>query len=375
MCRVVGHNAAGAVLTSRGTLKIILFCAVWLALSAKPSLADSNSRAAKKRAKTSASAGTHEVSEGQTLWVISRAHGCSVDALIKANGIARGDIIRVGQKLRIPECDGRARSSDTAAITSALRHVVASGETLSAIAKQYDTSIAAIQKRNHIDGSIIRPGQELEVIPGKNGSGRPIIGQSRGVPHRGQLLNGVQLPPSSAYFRRRPHRAWGATHVVHHIKRATSVVAAKHKVHKLALGDISAKKGGFIDQHRSHQSGRDVDLGFYFNKQPTGYPESFVVGNAKNLHLAANWLLVSTLAATRKQNGGVSKIFLDYDVQGILYRYAKKRGVPQRTLDGMFQYPNGRDSASGFIRHEKGHDDHYHVRFKCPTGDSSCSQD
>ncbi|HUH02045.1 MAG TPA: penicillin-insensitive murein endopeptidase [Kofleriaceae bacterium] len=346
-----------------------------LALQATPVHAESNSRSPKKSSTGTASGASHQVSQGQTLWVIARGHGCSVDALIRANGLKRGDIIRVGQRLRIPDCDGRARANDTAAISSTLRHVVASGETLSAIAKQYDTSIAALRKRNRIEGSMIRPGQELEVIPGKNGSGRPIIGQSRGVPHKGQLRDGVQLPPSGAYYRRRPARAWGTNYVVHHIKRATTLVASKYKVHKLALGDISARTGGFIDQHRSHQSGRDVDLGLYFTKTPAGYPESFVVGNRKNLHLAANWLLISTLAATRNQDGGVSKIFLDYDVQGFIYEYAKKAGVPTRTLDAMFQYPHGRNSTAGFIRHEKGHADHYHVRFKCPTGDSGCSQD
>lgn len=357
-------------------MKTILSCAVALTLAATPAYAGSNSRSQKKRpSKGTSSGASHKVSEGQSLWVIARGHGCSVDALIEANGLKRGGIIRAGQTLRIPDCDGRARGSDTAAISSTLRHVVASGETLSAIAKQYDTSIAAIQTRNRIDGSMIRPGQELEVIPGKNGSGRPIIGQSRGVPHKGQLRDGVQLPPSGAYFRRRPARAWGTTYVVHHIKRATALVASKHKVHKLALGDISAKNGGFIDQHRSHQSGRDVDLGLYFTKPPTGYPESFVVGTRKNLHLAANWLLISTLAATRNLNGGVSKIFLDYDVQGLIYEYAKKRGVPRRTLDAIFQYPHGRGSTAGIVRHEKGHDDHYHVRFKCPAGDSGCRQD
>ena len=32
-------------------------------------------------------------------------------------------------------------------------------------------------------------------------------------------------------------------------------------VHTLAIGDLSVKQGGAITQHRSHQSGRDVDIG------------------------------------------------------------------------------------------------------------------
>jgi len=74
-----------------------------------------------------------------------------------------------------------------------------------------------------------------------------------------------------------------------------------------------------------------------------------------------------------KQRGGVEKIFLVHELQKVFYDHAKKRKVSQRTLDQMFQYPRGRGADHGCIRHEPGHDDHIHVRFKCPPGDGKCS--
>lgn len=356
-------------------IRVLLSLAVVLAVAgAPPALADDTSHAAsKKRRANKARAGqTHVVASGDSLWTISRAHGCSLAELTGANGLTTEAMIRPGQELVIPSCSGSSRRKETAALSAtATRHVVVTGETLSGIARQYDASVDAIRSRNRIDGSLIRPGQELVIVPGKGGRGRPIIGQSRGIPHHGKLVSGLQLPNHRAYHRRRPHRSWGTSQLIHHIKRAAAVVADRHKVHKLAIGDISSEKGGHIAPHVSHQSGRDIDLGFYFVEKPKGYPTAFKVGTKKNLHMKANWLLLQTLYNTHNQPGGVSKIFLDTALQKLFYDWARKRGVSRTLLDKMFQYPNG----GGIIRHESGHDDHYHVRFKCPPRDRDCDGD
>ena len=44
-------------------------------------------------------------------------------------------------------------------------------------------------------------------------------------------------------------------------------------VHVLAIGDLSQKHGGAITEHRSHQSGRDADIGLIYKEQPAGFPE------------------------------------------------------------------------------------------------------
>ena len=65
-------------------------------------------------------------------------------------------------------------------------------------------------------------------------------------------------------------------------------------------------------------------------------------------------------------------IFLDFDVQGILYHWAHDHGVSERRLERIFQYPHGRGSSEGIVRHEPNHDNHMHVRFKCPSDDTAC---
>jgi LysM repeat protein len=309
------------------------------------------------------------------LWVIARAHGCSVDDLIGANGLDSSTVIKRGQKLKIPACSGpRRKTSKKSAPLPDMVHYVASGETLNKIAKRYDCSVDSIKKRNKLASHIIRPGQKLRIAPGRDGKGRPIAGQSIGFPHRGRLANARQLPRGRAYYRRRPYRAWGANHVVHHIQRTANIVRGKYpKSHKIAIGDVSAKTGGTLEPHKSHQSGLDVDIGFYFKKKPKGYPKSFALATKKNLDFAATFTMLYTLTQTANTRGGVTRIFLDYTLQKLLYNWAlDNKKVKKRTLGKMFQYPHGPSAGHGIIRHDPGHDDHIHVRFACPRRDKKC---
>jgi LysM repeat protein len=346
----------------------------------------------------------HVVQAGQTLWDIARSYGCEVGELRAANRI-EGMLIQPGQTLAIPPCsagsagsDGsegsEARGEDTAGAGASaqlrvatgagaqarvedglflLTHQVDSGDTLYEIAARYDTSVDDIRRRNGIDGHIIRPGQTLRVAVGQDGQGRPIPGQSVGAASDGKLVAGMQLPEGKGYHRRRPQWAWGTNHAVHHIRRAVSAVRQRFpRVHDVAIGDISAAGGGPLGEHKSHQSGRDVDIGLYYRERPAGYPESFIRATARTLDVQATWALLEALATTARAEAGVEIMFLDYELQKLVYEWAQEQGVSRHMLGEVFQYPRGESSASGLIRHEPGHDTHVHVRFKCPGNDAGC---
>lgn len=266
---------------------------------------------------------------------------------------------------------------------------VASGDTLGEIARRYACPIEAVQKQNKLRSTKILAGQTIAVpVCGSEGKAKgkarvakaiapsePVIvlGQSIGKPWHGKLAKPTRLPSGRGYLIRRPLRAFGTRRLVDSVRDAVAAVRADHpKVHTLAIGDLSQKKGGAISEHHSHQSGRDVDIGFYFKRRPAGYPDSFVKGTAANLDLPATWDLLVAFARTADDKGGVQAIFLDYDVQGILYEWARGRGVSEKYLDKLFQYPNGRGS-DGLVRHEPHHDDHFHIRLQCPPGDSGCT--
>ena len=279
----------------------------------------------------------HVVESGQTLYGIAKRHGCSVKALKRANDLS-GSMIYAGQTLVVPDCakkkvGKKAESKDDDAVDPADYGLVSDS------------------------GSGTKAGTTK--------------GQSKGSPWDGSLKSAVKLPSGRGYHIRRPARAYGTTHAVTHVQRAIKAVRKRFpRVHTLAIGDLSAKKGGSISEHRSHQSGRDVDVGFYFKKKPKGYPDNFVGHDEATLDLAATWALLHAFARTADTANGVQAIFVDFDVQEKLYEWAKDHGVPVDHLDRVFQYPD--EDGSGLVRHHPNHHDHFHIRFKCPEKDSGC---
>ncbi|MBK9033946.1 MAG: penicillin-insensitive murein endopeptidase [Myxococcales bacterium] len=267
---------------------------------------------------------------------------------------------------------------------------VAPGDTLGAIARRYDCSVEAVQQQNRLRSTRIQSGQTLAVpVCGRKARAArpaatptvrvaratevaPVTGQSVGKPWRGSLKRPARLAAGKGYLIRRPERSYGTRRLVDLVRDSVKAVRADHgKLHTLAIGDLSARRGGKITEHHSHQSGRDVDVGFFFKRVPAGYPAQFVAGTKANLDLPATWDLLVSFARTADDRGGVSAIFLDYELQGVLYEWAKGRGVSASYLDRLFQYPDGK-GGTGLVRHERYHDDHFHVRIQCPPGDAGC---
>jgi LysM repeat protein len=112
---------------------------------------------------------THKVKPGETLSGISRKYGVSVADLLKWNPDAAN--LKAGQVLVVKKPKGDLGSSSNqppAAPTGSNggTHIVAKGETLSAIARKYGVSIAQLQEWNGLKGSNIQLGQELIVSGG-----------------------------------------------------------------------------------------------------------------------------------------------------------------------------------------------------------------
>jgi LysM repeat protein len=365
-----------------------------------------------------------EVEKGDTLARIALEHGCSVAEIKGANGL-NGDQIRIGQRLKIPKCQGKRRHHAREGGPRMHTHTVRAGDTLGSIAGRFGSTAAKIRKRNGLTGDMIREGQKLRIratravrlqrevtytiqagdtlrrigkrfrmdwkqIKRMNRGLNPRrlrIGdqiklirdgpaeqsETVGRPQDGKLINGEQLPPGPGYYRRRPHRAWGTNETITQLIEVIAAVRRKHpKVHDLAVGDLSAKEGGPLSGHKSHESGRDVDLGLYFFKHPKPRPKGFVRADKHDLDLRATWTLLTELTGRSERTSRVAYIFLDYGVQKRIYEWAKRKGKSKRLLGWMFQYPRGPRALRGLIRQEPNHHDHLHVRFKCPRGDKEC---
>ena len=257
-------------------------------------------------------------------------------------------------------------------------YTVVAGDTLSSIAKANGCKVADLKKANQLETDDLDQGESL-TIPDCDHDHAPakavkvVTGQSIGKPWRGKLARPAVLPDGKGYHIRRPWRAFGATHVIGYIQRAVAEQRKKFpKEHVLAIGDISQKGGGEISDHHSHQSGRDVDMGLFYKKKPADYPDEFVAADEDNLDCEKTLALIEAFAKTHDKPGGVQMIFLDFHVQGILYKWAKAHGADEDHLDWLFQFPHGRGVMDGIVRHEPNHQDHFHVRFQCPPGDGNC---
>ncbi len=275
-------------------------------------------------------AGKHRVERGETLEHVAQSYGCSTEAVLAANGLDT-TIVPPGTLVVIPTCNMKTRARSREVIRGK---------------KAKTEEQRAAQALAVIDGaSIVEETQELE----------------EAEPTR--LQQATELRETDGIKVRRPTRAFGEAHVVEHLSGAIAAVRALYPdVHTLAIGDLSAKHGGKLANHLSHQTGLDVDVGFYFTKVPDGYPEHFVAANS-DLDLSATWALITAFSRTTHLADGVSVIFLDRAVQQRLYKWAKGRGTPADQLASLLQVAGGSDAL---VRHWPNHDDHLHVRFKQP---------
>jgi LysM repeat protein len=115
---------------------------------------------------------TYTVKQGDSLWAIAKRNNVSLNEIYSANALNKSSVLKLGQEIRIPVEGGTGVINTVKADTfqpsgynmATENYTVRSGDTLSKIAKKYDTSIGAIKASNGKGTDMIRLGEEL-VIP------------------------------------------------------------------------------------------------------------------------------------------------------------------------------------------------------------------
>jgi len=298
-------------------------------------------------------------------------YGVKVKHLIKWNNLKNAHSIRVGQTLSMYVPKGQARGGGGGGRRGSNikeLYVVKKGDTLGSVAKKLGVSTKKLKKWNR---SIRKPphtlriGQKLAYYKWVGSDGQN--SQSRGHAFRGRLLNGEQLTSGPGYKVRTPGRAYGTDQTVSLIRKACGKYSRKfRRAPRVVIGDISFKRGGYMRPHKSHQSGRDVDIG-YVHKSGREM-KNFESMNKRNLDVAKTWYLVKAFIDT----GDVEYMFIDHGIQRLLYEYALSHGVSKKWLEANMQYPRGRGATEAPIRHTRGHHNHMHIRFRCPKDDKAC---
>jgi len=178
---------------------------------------------------------------------------------------------------------------------------------------------------------------------------------------------GVHLGPGRGYRLRLPRHAYGTASVVQAVRRCAIEVADRFPgTADVLVGDISKPAGGRFPPHQSHQSGRDVDVGYYL----TGNRQNATMFRLKSheLDYAKNWAHLRCML----RRGRVVRVYMDTAIQRGYVSYLKKKGMGDGLLKAMFETEGGQGAL---VLHAPKHDTHLHVRYACDSGDSGCSED
>lgn len=203
----------------------------------------------------------------------------------------------------------------------------------------------------------------------------PSLGGSVGLPHKGTLTGGVALPEKGEGFvrYRKDGVKWGAPRLVSAIQAsARGVHQTFPRTPPLVVGDLSQSGGGETERHRSHRSGRDVDL-LYYVTTPDGVPvrsPGFVklgadgLGSFKDRYLRfdvpRNWALMKELILSDNQ---VQWLFVARHLEAMLVEHAMAIGEePTLVHYASLAMQQPSDSAA--------HDDHVHVRLACSPAEA-----
>jgi murein endopeptidase len=293
----------------------------------------------------------YAVVRGDTGRRIARRFGLTYAQLVALNDDRSLERLRIGERLVV----GRGH-----------RHVhrVHAGEALNDIAARYRVTVAEVLRWN--------PG----LRPARLSRGEEIIlysereeppSESVGEVDDGTLLHGVALPPHPGFVVRHRERTFLTHDAAEHLLRAFDRLRdTDEDAPRLQIGDASRAHGGPLEQHRSHQSGRDVDIDYFHVRcrETCGHRRL----SPEQLDADRQWRLIEPWLRERV----IEYVFIDHTLQEPLYEAALRAGAARADLARWFQWPRAADVRVGVIRHVPSHADHMHVRFACAPHDTAC---
>lgn len=200
-------------------------------------------------------------------------------------------------------------------------------------------------------------------------------------PNDGSLRGGVPLPLAASGLRFNPKRdpdaRYGTVEVVRALVDAAARVERELGGLPVTINDLSHEKGGPLPHHRSHQSGRDVDV-FFYQLGPDGQPIESVgaffdpsgaavdfrdLGDPSDdipltFDAARTWLFLQALIEDERAQ--LQQIFVAEHLRALLLEHARAKRASAATIQRFEEMT----CQPGYP-----HDDHLHLRFFCAPDD------
>jgi len=247
------------------------------------------------------------------------------------------------------------------------------GDTFESIAETLGVSVSDLKRWNPRLAKAKRLPKGAKLVY----YGRKVKSESVGSPSNGRLILGQSLDEDGdkqgvgwVISAQREH-IYGTPDTIRYIKKCAMEYRSwfpRNKAPPVVIGDISKKGGGPLYPHKSHQSGRDVDIGYIIKGgQQAAANGIFVRATAKSIDLPKQWILTKCfldLDATTHifMEASIVKALKEY----VMRVYKKNRQKLQKYL-GYF--PGG--SKAKIVPDEE-HTSHMHVRFACPKNNTRC---
>ncbi len=120
----------------------------------------------------------HTIKNGETLYTIAKKNHTTIVEVRKANGIKKGETLKIGRVLKVPtNTYSPNKKKKVAKVTKkknkklakktnhkSTKHVIKSGDTLSGIARKHHTTISKVRKANGLKkGQTLRLGKVLKM--------------------------------------------------------------------------------------------------------------------------------------------------------------------------------------------------------------------
>ena len=188
---------------------------------------------------------------------------------------------------------------------------------------------------------------------------------------KGRIIHATGLPDSGPGFLHlfRPRdRGWGSSKLVALLEGSAHFVQEEFpESGVLQIGDTSARSGGYVSGHSSHQNGLDADIAFLRTDLDTqdpgavdGFTQDFLQSDgalSPIFDLARNYALVRWWSDT----GVLNRIFVDAKIKAAFCARAEEEGLDLEKQDFLRR-----------LRPWPHHSDHLHVRIQCPSESPKC---
>jgi penicillin-insensitive murein endopeptidase len=198
----------------------------------------------------------------------------------------------------------------------------------------------------------------------------PSLGKAMAIGYypRGCLSGGVALPvtgPTWQVMRVSRNRMYGHPELVNFLERFAPAAAKATGWHGILVGDMAQPRGGPLPfGHLSHQIGLDVDIWFMPMPDHVLSKEEREKTSASNL-VADDWKHINPKTWTPQHIAFIRTAAEQPEVERVLVNAAIKkelcRAEGSKHLSWMAK-----------VRPWYGHNDHIHVRLKCPADSPNC---